>query len=528
MFDRVLQRIREGKEWCTQFLSSLSPQQKNLLVRGVPVLLVALAVGGYLLQRVRYRPLFTNLSPQDAAAVVRELDARKIPYTLRREGSVIEVPEEVLYRTRLELASKGLPMGGGIGFEIFEQTPFGVSEFTQRINYLRALQGEIARTINTLEAVQSSRVHIALPSRSTFFGAQDKASASVVVDLKPGFHLTPEQVQGIINLISSSVEGLAPERVTVVDTLGRPLRPREEGIESTSELLHRLKRRLEQEMEGRIETMLEPVLGPGKAVARVSVELDFRETQLAQEEFDPSSQVVRSQHQETEEQKTPPGGVPGVQANLPGGDAEKLKESPIKKESRVINYEIGRTTKQIVEPRGQIRRLSVAVLVDGKYAGDVYSPRAPEEMEALKAIVMKAVGFDAGRGDQVEVANIPFALDSPAQTPETVGELYRWARSPLAIGVGGAFFVLLLLLALSRRRRSRQQAPGEPLIVEQTKQELEDLSGAVGKIVVVTDPRRAQLAQIARDYKEVTVQIIRMWLKEGRKKRLKTEEVPEG
>ncbi|MCS6924359.1 MAG: flagellar basal-body MS-ring/collar protein FliF [Candidatus Binatia bacterium] len=523
MFDRVLRGLRQAKEWSGQALSTLCPQQRNLLLRGAPVLLLALALGGYLLQRERYRPLFTNLSPQDAAAVMRELDAQKIPYLLRQEGSVIEVPEEVLYRTRLELAGKGLPLAGGVGFEIFEQTPFGMSEFAQRVNYLRALQGELARTINTLAAVQSSRVHIALPARSGLFGAPEKASASVVIDLKPGYHLTPEQVQGVINLVAASVEGLTPERVTVVDTLGRPLRSTAEETTSESELLHRLTRRLEQEMEGRIETMLEPVLGPGKAVARVTVELDFRETQLAQEAFDPAGQVIRSQQQELEEQP-PLGGVPGAQANIPGGDAEKLKEAPLKRENRIVNYEIGRTTRQVVEPRGQIRRLSVAVLVDGKYRGDEYISRTPEEMEVLRAIVMKAIGFNAERGDQVEVANIPFNTGPQAQGQEATSGGFHWLRSPWSIGVGGGVLLLLLFLALRWGWRRRQPVPEQPLVMEQARRELEDLSGTVEKVVVVSDPRREQLAQIAREHKEVTVQIIRMWLKEGQRKKPEVEE----
>jgi flagellar M-ring protein FliF len=531
VLDRLFQGVREGKEWLTRFLFSLSPQQKKLLFRGVPVLLVTLGVGGYFLQRDRYRPLFTNLASQDAAAVVRELDAQKIPYQIRRDGSVIEVPEQVLYHTRLGLAGKGLPMGGGIGFEIFEQAPFGASEFTQRVNYLRALQGELSRTINALEAVQSSRVHLAIPPRSAFFGREEKPSASMVVDLRPGYYLTPEQVQGIINLVSSSVEGLVPEKVTLVDSSGRPLRPKGEETETETESLHRLKVRLEREMEERIETMLEPALGSGKAVVRVSVELEFRQTQLTQEEFDPSTQVVRSQQQEMEKPDAQPGGVPGTQANIPGGDAEKPKEQSSTKESRLINYEMGRTTSQVVEPRGQIRRLSVAVLVDGRYEGDVYSPRSPEEMEVLKAIVAKAAGFNGERGDQVEVANIPFKVETPPQAQETaLPDLRQWASSPQGIGVGAALLLLLVLLGVGlRRRRVRQTLSEEQPAIEQareqTRQEVEEsLSGAVQKITVTGDPRREQLAQVARDYPEVTLQIIRMWLKEGRKMKIEAQE----
>jgi len=327
----VLERLRQGVQWTqerfTQFLASLSPQQRTFLLRGLPVLLVGIGVGVYLLNRIYYRPLFTNLSPQDAAAVVKELEAQKIPYQLSKEGSVIEVPGEVVYRTRLDLAGKGLPQGGGVGLELFDHTQFGMSEFTQRVNYTRALQGELARTIGALAAVQSCRVHLALPARSAFLGAEEKPSASVVVELRPGFRLTNAQVQGIMNLVSTSVAGLSPERVTVVDSAGKLLRATEEREEkSATELFYQMTNDRAREIEHRIESMLEPVLGSGRAVARVAVELEPRETQRTREEYDPAG-VERSKQIEMEETVGPGGGVPGVQSNVVGGDGERRKLS---------------------------------------------------------------------------------------------------------------------------------------------------------------------------------------------------------
>lgn len=527
MLNRFLQSLITGREWLAGAFSALSPQQKSLLVRGIPVLLLALGVGLYFLQHVSYRPLFTDLAPQDAGAVVRELDARRIPYHLSNNGSVIEVPQDVLYHTRLELASKGVPLGGGAGFEIFEQTPFGATEFTQHVNYQRALQGELARTINAITAVQSSRVHLALPARSAFLGHEEKPSASVVIELRPGYRLTTEQVQGIVNLLSSSVEGLAPEKVTVVDTSGRPLQTKEEKGDSQTEFLHRLKLQIEQEMERRIETMLEPVLGPGKAVARVSAELEFRETQLAREEFDPASHIVRSQQQQIESEAQA-GGVPGVQANIPGGDTGDTKTSPStpKRKNETVNYEIGRTTSQVLEPRGQVRRLSVAVMVDGKYEADTYTPRPPEEMEVLKAIVMKAVGLNADRGDQMEVANIPFKkIEAAPPVPvDPYTQLNQWVRSPVGVGaVGGSVLLLFFTFRFLFKRRPAPQpelpAPSVPLALEDAKPEdlNETMPDAIEKIIVASNPQQVQLAQIAQDYPEMTVQLIRGWLREGRK-----------
>jgi flagellar M-ring protein FliF len=525
VLEQILRTLREAKERSAQALSALSPEDRRLLFRALPIFVLIVALGAYLLFRARFRPLFTNLSPQDAAAVVRELEAQDIPYFLRKGGSVIEVPQEVLYRTRLQLAGKGLPMGGGVGFEIFEHSPFGVTEFTQRVNYLRALQGELARTISSLAAVQSSRVHLALPARSAFMGPQSKPSASIVVDLRAGFELAREQVRGIANLAASSVEGLAAERVTVLDSLGNLLWPdKSEAAQGETGLLYRLKARVEREMERRIETMLVPVVGAGKAVARVSADMDFRETQRTAEKFDPAAQVVRSQQEEIEEPSEAAGGVPGVQANTPGAEAQP-PPAPVqtKRSRRVLNYELNRTTSQVFEPKGRIRRLSVAVLVDGNYEDDQYVARSPEEMAMLKTIVMKAVGFDAERGDEIEVANVPFKVEPPAPIEEPAGfDLRRWAASATGIAVGAGLLILLFVLVVGVRvRRGHGGGPSkQKLTMEAARQEVEQgLSGAVEKITVAEDPRREQLAQIARDYRDHTVRIVRMWLRDSEQKR---------
>lgn len=566
MLERLLQGVEWGRERITQSLASLSPQQRAFLTRGLPVLLLIIGIGLYFLNRASYRPLFTNLSSQDAAAVVKELEAQKIPYLLSKEGSVIEVPSELVYRTRLDLAGKGLPQGGGIGLELFERSPFGMSEFSQRINYVRALQGELARTINALAAVQSCRVHLALPERATFIGTEEKPSASVVVELRPGFRLATEQVQGIVNLVSTSVAGLTPEKVTVVDSSGKLLRAMEEREEkSASEVLYQLTQEREREVERRIESMLEPVLGEGRAVARVALELEARETQRTREEYDPAG-VERSKQLEMEEAAGPTGGVPGVQSNVVGGDGGKTQtESPIKKSSQVYNYEIGKTTSQTVEPRGQIRRLTVGVLIDGRYEGQTYVPRAPEELEAVRSVVMMAAGFSADRGDKIEVINIPFKSPPLDPSKENVPfDLQQWIKTPQGMGaVGGAVALLVLMWLLGRRRRSRTTTQLEGRVpalsqgggaegsahLEDTSALLRETSELLGnqpglpfesveggalpleeggvvmpseKIKVVDDPRRVELARIAHDHKDLVVQIIRSWLKEE-KVRMKAE-----
>jgi len=552
----VLERLRQGIQWgrerWEQFAASLSPQQRTFLLRGLPVLLLVAGVGFYLLNRTYYRPLFTQLSPQDAAAVVKELEGLKVPYRLSSEGAVIEVPEDLVYRTRLDLAGKGLPQGGGVGFEIFEQSQFGMSEFTQRVNYARALQGELARTISSLAAVQSCRVHLALPARSAFLGSAEKPSASVVVELRPGFQLSAAQIQGIINLVATSVTGLSPDRVTVVDAAGKLLRATQEKEEkSVTELIYQLTAEKSREIEQRIESMLEPVLGQGRAVARVAVELESRETQRTREEYDPAG-VERSKQLEMEESAGPDGGVPGVQSNIVGGDGGKVQtESPVRKSNQVYNYEIGKTTSQIVEPRGQIRRLTVGVLIDGRYEGEAYVPRSAEEIDAVRSVVMMAAGFSAERGDKIEVVNIPFKTQPLEIVQRKMAfDLQQWFKTPQGMGsAGGAVILLLVLLMLMRKRHRVQvlrieearraleqelsqlgstqigegrESLGFPTGAEQDQLEGQPEEGASGmpveKIKVAADPRREELIQITRTHKELVVQVIRGWLNEERQR----------
>jgi flagellar M-ring protein FliF len=282
--------------------------------------------------------------------------------------------------------------------------------------------------------------------------------------------------------------------------------------------------------------MLEPVLGVGRAIARATVELDFRETQRTQEAFDPAGQVARSHQKEVEEPATLPGGVPGVQTNIPGGDAGKASpDGPVKKSNEISNYEITKTTNQVAEPRGQIRRLSIAVLVDGKYEGGNYVLRTSEEMETLKAVVMKAVGFNAERGDQLEVANIPFKAGPPPPEQVVTGpfDLQQWIRTPQGMQVvGGSLLALLILLSLGRwRRRARlARLAQQRLAIEQQAQgagwpggEQTITQVLEKKSMAPTDRRREELIGLAREHQGLVVQVLRMWLREE-KQRMKAEQ----
>ena len=503
----------------------LSPQQKRLLFIGLPLVLGIGYTAYQTYDRINYGPLFANLSPQDGAAIIKELEAAKVPYIISGGGTTIDVPRGVIYSTRLKLAGKGIPTGGGVGFEIFEKTPFGVSEFTQQVNYLRALQGELSRTINSLSAVQSSRIHLALPARSNFLGQEEKPSASVVVELKSGYHLSPDQVQGIVNLVASSVPKLSADKVTVIDSSGRPLKEIVPvAASSEAEKLNQLKLKHEQEMERRVESMLDPVLGAGKVVVRANVQINPQETQMTKEQFDPQNRVVRSQRQAVDDTGLKGGGVPGVQSNIPGGEAGKIAaEGGQKRSSEMVTYEVGRTTSRTMEPRGQVQKLSVAVLVDGTYQKDKYIPRSKEEIEVIKGMVKRAVGFDADRGDEIEVANVPFKIQPavPSSQPVVAPNLKDMVLTPIGIGVAvGASLILgtlvfLLMRGGSKRRVAEKEPAPEPVITTATSAQVqEEVRMVAQKVVVSEDPRKEQLTQIARDYHDATARIVRMWLQE--------------
>ena len=513
------------KEILNRLLSFLSPQQKRLVFIGLPLFGAIAYAALFIFDRMNYGPLFTNLAPQDGAAIVKELDAAKIPYTLSGGGTIIEVPRGLIYPTRLKLAGKGVPAGGGVGFEIFEKTSFGVSEFTQQVNYLRALQGELARTVNSIAAVQSSRIHLAIPSRSNFLGPEEKPSASVVVDLRPGYHLSGDQVQGIVNLVASSVPKLSADKVTVIDSSGRPLKEIVlASAGSEAEKFNALKIKYEQEMQRRVETLLEPVLGPGKAVVRANVLLNLQETQMTKEEFDPDNKIVRSQRQVSDEGSAKGGGAPGVQANIPGGDAAKTAApGGPKRGSEIVTYEIGHTVSKIAEPRGQIQKLSVAVLVDGKYEKDKYIARSAEEIEVIKGVVKRAVGFDGERGDEIEIASVPFKVQPGAPLPPMAApDLKDMLMSPLGIGVAaGALLAIGALAFFLTRGRGKKTAAETPAAIVEAVKAAATAPETAGetpmvpkKIILMDDPRKEQLGQIARDYHDATVRIVRGWLQE--------------
>ena len=420
-------------EFLRQFITQIQgnfkalPPGKRLAVAGIAIgTLLGIVLLVVWSNQVEYQPLYYNMSQEDAGMVVEELKGQKIPYRLSSDGKTVMVPADRVYDLRLDLASRGMPSGGGIGFEIFDRTDLGTTEFVQKLNFQRALQGELSRTINQFAEVEQARVHITLPEKTLFLEDEQKPTASVVVKLRRKGSLREKQVEGIIHLVAGSVEGLQPENITVVDVEGNVLSAGmsdETNFAGLTSSQQEFQHELEAGMEKRVQTMLERVVGKGKAIVRVTASLDFKQEEKTEEIFDPDSAVIRSEQRLDERSKgnAPVAmGVPGVASNLPegeGGASPGVSSNELRKTNETMNYEINKVVKRTIQPTGTVRNLSVAVLLDGTYesaAGEdgketyTYVPRSEEEIKKYTNIVMKAVGYNAERGDQIEVSSVPF------------------------------------------------------------------------------------------------------------------------
>ena len=367
-------------------------------------------------------PLFTDLSYEDSSAIVKELERQGIAFELRNDGGTVMVPKERVARLRMSLAGEGLPKGGGVGYEIFDKADaLGSTSFIQNINKLRALEGELSRTIRSLDRVEAARVHLVLPDRPLFSREKIEPSASIVLKVRGS--LEQQQVRAIRHLVATAVTGLRPERVSVVDESGRLLADGADQDSVTGALADERKAAYEKRLRSQVEAIVTSVVGPGRARVELSAEFDVNRVTQTSDKFDPDGRVLRSS-QTREEQSSTGGNKDGsvsVSNELPGNnqkpEGNNSSESN-KKTEEIVNYEISRTTKTEVTEAGRVNRISAAVLVDGNYTkndkGEVtYQPRAKEELDRIAALVRTAVGFDAKRGDQVEVVNLRFA-ETPA------------------------------------------------------------------------------------------------------------------
>jgi flagellar M-ring protein FliF len=364
--------------------------------------------------------LFTDLSTEDSSAIIKDLERQAIPYELRNDGAVIMVPKDKVTRLRMKLAEGGLPKGGGVGYEIFDKSDaLGTTSFVQNINHLRALEGELARTIRAIDRIQAARVHLVLPERPLFSRETPEPSASIVVRVRGS--LEPQQIKAIRHLVASAVSGLKPQRVSIVDEAGQLLADGEAG-DNENVAGDERRNAYEKRLRNEVEAIVSSVVGAGRARVQLSADFDYNRITQTSDKFDPEGRVLRSsQTREESSATTDNSGQVTVNNELPGNqrpDGASAAKDQSKKTEETNNYEISHTTKTEVTEAGRVNRISVAVLVDGAYAKNekgemVYQERSKDQLDRIATLVRSAIGFDQKRGDQVEVVNLKFA-ESPA------------------------------------------------------------------------------------------------------------------
>lgn len=559
----------------TAIIRNLNLRQR-LTIAGAALVVVLLIWQGIRWNRESdLRPLFTNLAAEDAGALVERLRAANVPYKVGDQGTVL-VPSARVAELRLEMAAAGLPRTGRIGFELFDKTNFGTTDFAEQVNYRRAVEGELERSIMAIGEVERARVHVTFPKESVFLERREPAKASVMVKLRPGAALQPQHLLGIAHLTASAVEGLAPEGVSIIDMAGallsRPRRGLSEDLPGASDAMIEYRQALERELLAKIHLTLDPLLGEAKYRAGVSLECDFTSGEQSEETFDPDSSVMVTS-QKTEDASgslAATGGVPGTASNLPRPAPRPAAGggTSVSRRTESIAYQTSRVVKRTQIPRGAIKRLSVAVLVDhgvrwegqGAGARRVLDAPPPEKLKVVKDVLAGVVGFQEQRGDQILVESLPFEATLMAAPPAGAAEpgpagpmgfaLPAWLKpltdaAPLGVWVGASAALVLVGLAgllwfLRGRRKARGTVEAGPraLPPEQQVRQFEEKALAT---LAENEAERARMEEEvlstlrlppstkksevlkkhigdqARRDPGATAQLIRTWLNEGGK-----------
>jgi flagellar M-ring protein FliF len=497
-------------------------------------------------------PLFTDLSLEDSAAIAKELDREAVVYELRNDGNIIMVPSDKVARLRMTLAESGLPKGGGVGYEIFDKSDaLGTTSFVQNINSLRALEGELARTIEGLDRVQAARVHLVMPERPLF--SRDKVDPSASIVLKIRGSLEPAQVRAIRHLVATAVNGLSPQRISIVDEQGQLLADGAGDSQTGGDIsADERQAAYEKHLQQQVEAIVTSVVGPGHSRVQVNADFDFNRITQTSDKFDPDGRVIRSSQNREEttsssdgnQQVTVGNELPGANQKPPAAESGPRDQSH--KTEEVVNYEISKVTKTEVIEGGRVNRLSVAVLVDGTYGkddkGDItYQPRSKEELEQIGTLVRSAIGFDDKRGDQVNVVNLRFAETPSLTIPEPTGWLaaMHFTKDDImrtiemaVMGILSLVVLLFVVRPLVRRIVTPEEpkpAPGTELIpgtvgalaaadIDPSKASEPSVAAKMIDIAQIQGEVHAQsvkkVGELADKNPEETVAIIRHWLHE--------------
>jgi flagellar M-ring protein FliF len=457
-------------------------------------------------------PLFTDLSVEDSAAIIKDLERQAVSYQLKNDGAIVMVPKDKVARLRMKLAESGLPKGGGVGYEIFDKSDaLGSTTFVQNINHLRALEGELSRTIGSLDRVQAARVHLVLPDRPLF--SRDKTDASASIVLKVRGTLEPQQVRAIRHLVATAVSGLKPERISVVDETGKLLADGATNDPLAGAGADERKAAYERRLRDQVAAIVSSVVGPNHARVEVTADFDLNRITQTTDKYDPDGRVLRSSQtrEETSTQTDEKGGPVSVANELPGAakppGAAPATGDQSRKTEEIVNYEISRTTKTEITESGRVNRISAAVLVDGTYTKNdkgelAYQPRPKEELDRIAALVRSAIGFDAKRGDQVEVVNLRFAETTPVSINEPTGwmsylqftkdDIMRFAEQGV-MAVLGLVVLFFVVRPLVRRIISDDAAGGGVA----TAAAVASAAGAIGVATAVGVPTIAGASHAA-------------------------------
>lgn len=503
------------------FYRSLTPTKRLSLGASIFIILLSITILFAMYSGRNYVTLFTNIPADQVAIVVDQLNSKNIPFRMDHSGNSILIPKELLHSTQMAIMTEvGSTRLGQAGLELFDNQDFGVTSYAQRINYQRALQGELIRAINTLNAVRQSKVMLALPPKKTFLEETSPPKASVIVELHAGQTLNDDQVRGITYLVANAVEGMEPSGVNVVDERGKVLSKNYSADAMVSSELIDMKRRVEGQLEGRIESILSRAVGAGGVIARVDASLNPRHTVTVEEMVDPDRTAIRSS--QTEEEildgaRTNPAGVPGARANLPGAEdqGEVGFRQNVRKELRTQNFDVPKTVRNIRESAGNIEKISVAVMVDGVMRpvtgedGTVrqeWVPRSADELARFETLVKNAIGFNAARGDDVKIESIKFqredfseadALLTHMERRRLIHALFKWSL----LGLSLAMFFFIVVRPFMRWITDSFQDIVEDML-PRTIEELEELqsvdnslpgmSGALPVLEDSLDPDKAE------------------------------------
>lgn len=519
--------MADWKEQSLRVWQKLSKKQRYTIFGAALLLIVAILGWSYWWGgRPDMVPLFTGMEAKDAGEVAAKLKEMKIAYEPQEtsKGTAILVQAKDVHNARLELASQGLPRGDK-GFEIFDDSKLGVTEFQNKVNFLQALQGELTRTIEGIEEVEKARVHIVLPEDSLYKKNEKPATASIMLTLKPAAQLTKQQIKGIVNLSAHSVQGLTPENITIVDNMGQVLNDpanEEDSIGNATMTQLEMTKKVQDRLQKDVQSLLDQVIGIGKAVARVNVELNFDQRMTDKQTFEPvvdEGGIVRSSQESKESYSgtsANPGGPAGTASNIPGYVATNgNNQSDYSKKEVTRNYEINETKEKVVAAPGSIRRLTVAVLVDEQ----VTQP----QQESLQRAVSSAIGFNAARGDTISVEALPFStemLERQARENQAVQdreEQIFWLQVAAAVLVLVGLIALILMYRRKVRlaREARQQAALQAI----AEQEQAAMNAADAEIPENLSPEekvrlneRQTIEEMIRKQPEDVAQLVKTWL----------------